>query len=89
MKPSEEDKEVGREEEKEEDNEEKEETEEQQQVPVELYTGPLDVVDCINIFDFDSTLFFTPDPVEGRIEYQQKTGNEIFLLTDPDYPFQL
>ena len=83
MKPSEEDKEVGREEEKD------EEKEEQQQVPVELYTGPLDVVDCINIFDFDSTLFFTPDPVEGRIEYQQKTGNELFLLTDRDHPFQL
>eukprot|EP00111_Clytia_hemisphaerica_P013144 TCONS_00038582-protein len=41
---------------------------------INLYNGPLDVIKCINVFDFDSTLFFTPDPVEGRQDYQKATG---------------
>ena len=60
--------------------EDEDEEESEELKVVELYNGPLDVVDCINIFDFDSTLFFTPDPVEGRIEYQQKTGNKIVFF---------
>lgn len=47
---------------------------------VDIYNGPVDVVTCLNIFDFDSTLFFTPDPVEGREKYQKLTGTLIFLL---------
>lgn len=67
---------------KDEEQQENEEEENERLDTVELYTGPLDVVDCVNIFDFDSTLFFTPDPVEGRIEYQQKTGNKfVFHIT--------
>ena len=64
----------------EEEEEEEVETIKSLQQAAGLYTGPLDVVDIINIFDFDSTLFFTPDPAAGREEYQKKTGKEIDMF---------
>ena len=46
---------------------------------INLYNGPLDDIKYINVFDFDSTLFFTPDPVEGRQEYQKATGKGLIF----------
>ena len=39
----------------------------------EIFSGPA-IIDSLFVFDFDGTLFETPDPVEGRKLYQQLTG---------------
>lgn len=46
---------------------------------IELYFGRDDVIKSLYVFDFDGTLFHTPDPANGRAKYQHITGN-FFLL---------
>ena len=51
----------------------KDEDEDEVSIDPGLYFGP-NVVKNLFVFDFDGTLFHTPDPVEGRKEYLRITG---------------